>query len=78
MCRGSPEGFGTSAICALRPSTVSAPDGNNPRILFLMSQGGEVLSGFRRLGMPAFSARSLALDGVSWAQGGKVENEVGR
>jgi len=44
----------------------------------LMSQGGEVLSGFRRLGMPAFSARSLALDGVSWAQGGKVENEVGR
>ena len=24
---------------------------------------------YRRLGMPAFSARSLALDGVSWAQG---------
>jgi hypothetical protein len=27
--------------------------------------------------MPAFSARSLALDGVSWVQGGKVENAVG-
>jgi hypothetical protein len=24
-----------------------------------------------------FSARSLALDGVSWAQGGEVENAVG-
>ena len=28
------------------------------------------LPGFRRLGMPAFSARSMALDGVSWVQGG--------
>ena len=27
--------------------------------------------------MPVFSARSLALDGVSWAQGGEVENAVG-
>jgi hypothetical protein len=27
------------------------------------------LLGFRRLGMPLFSARSTALDGVSWAQG---------
>jgi hypothetical protein len=39
---------------------------------------GEALSGFRRLGMPVLSARSLALDRVSWAQGGKVENAVGR
>ena len=43
----------------------------------LMGQG-RGSSGYRRLGMPAFSARSLALDGVSWAQGGKVENAVGR
>ena len=28
--------------------------------------------------MPVFSARSQALDGVSWVQGGKVENAVGR
>ena len=31
----------------------------------------------RRLGMPVFSARSQALDGVSWVQGGEVENAVG-
>jgi acyl-CoA synthetase (AMP-forming)/AMP-acid ligase II len=31
---------------------------------------GRGSSGFRRLGMPMFSARSLALDGVSWAQCG--------
>jgi hypothetical protein len=35
----------------------------------LMGQGGALL-GFRRLGMPVFSARSQALDGVSWVQGG--------
>jgi hypothetical protein len=27
--------------------------------------------------MPVFSARSPALDGVSWVQGGEVENAVG-
>src|SRR5271155_4258631 len=41
-----------------------------------MGQGGALL-GFRRLGMPVFSARSHALDGVSWVQGGEVENAVG-
>jgi len=39
---------------------------------------GRGSSGFRRLGMPVFSARSPALDGVSWVQGGEVENAVGR
>ena len=43
----------------------------------LMGQGG-ALAGFRRRGMPVFSARSRALDGVSWVQGGLVEIAVGR
>jgi hypothetical protein len=38
----------------------------------------EALSGFRRRGMPVFSSRSPALDGVSWAQGGLVEIAVGQ
>jgi hypothetical protein len=39
---------------------------------------GEALAGFRRCGMPVFSARSPALDGVSWVQGGLVESAVSR
>ena len=34
--------------------------------------------GYRRLGMPAFSARSLALDQGKLGQGSKVESAVGR
>src|SRR5271157_548813 len=43
----------------------------------LMGQWRKALPGCRRLGMPAFSARSLALDGVSWAHRGSVESAVG-
>ena len=52
--------------------------GRSGSIVFSNGSRGEALLWFRRLGMPVFSARSLALDGVSWVQGGEVENAVGR
>src|SRR5262249_51745205 len=51
------------------PTAASPMFSNGSRGLF---------SVFRRFGMPVFSARSQALDGVSWVQGGKVENAVGQ
>jgi hypothetical protein len=61
--------------CAKCRSLAASRTGQFDRFCSLMGQGS---SGFRRLGMPVFSARSPALDGVSWVQGGLVQDAVGR
>jgi hypothetical protein len=43
-----------------------------------MGQEGKLFLAIDAFGMPVFSARSLALDGVSWVQGGSVEIAVGQ
>jgi hypothetical protein len=48
------------------------------RFRSLMGQGGEALPVIDALGCLRSLRARLALDGVSWAQGGKVENAVGR
>jgi hypothetical protein len=58
-----------------RKATAIATPATEPIVLSNGSRGA--LLGFRRLGVPVFSARSLALDGVSWTQGGWVEVAVG-
>ena len=45
------------------------------RIAFSNGSRGRGSSGYRRLGMPAFSARSLALDGVSWDRAARLKTQ---
>ena len=62
---------------AFRGIVGANPNVSSRPIVFSNGSRGEALLWVRRLGMPVFSARSLALDGVSWVQGGEVENAVG-
>ena len=59
--------FGTFAKPSANGGCLRIPAGRYRRILF--SNGSRGSSVYRRLGMPAFSARSLALDGVSVGAG---------
>ena len=44
-------------------------------IVFSNGSRGRGSSGYRRLGMPAFSACSLALDGVSWDRAARLKTQ---
>jgi len=61
----------------LRPSILARRRTALDRFRSLMGQEGKLFLAIDAFGMPVFSARSLALDGVSWVQGGEVENAVG-
>ena len=67
------------ASCGRTTATANCPHGrfdpfakpsrNDRYLRILFSNGSRGSSVYRRLGMPAFSARSLALDGVSVGAG---------
>ena len=62
----SPSRPGMTALCA---------NGSSRLILFSNGSRGRGSFGYRRLGMPAFSARSLALDGVSWDRAARLKTQ---
>ncbi len=78
---GGPHGLGLYGRC-LAGSRRSAI-GNSPPIVFSNgsraegSSGRKALLGIDALGCLCSLRARLALDGVSWVQGGEVENAVG-
>ena len=53
----------------------AVPTGRCAQTSFSSWSRGRGSSGYRRLGMPAFSARSLARDGVSWDRAARLKTQ---